>query len=470
MSSSCTEAASSPVDTSADGDLDLNIPRRESDLATTSTIGDLNTEAKDSDTISKTVHIDQYGDLKLIVGEEKVCFIVCSRALARSAPFWNTLLYGPFAEAKPSDGNDWIVNLPEDHPGALEVILNLVHWPGHPEKITAIDLNLAFEVAVLTDKYSMTHCLASYARQWLEDLMPVIDHESEHWVPPIQWLFLTQELGDLNQYLTAFKYLAIRCAYRADGKSTAKRLMHKDPKRPLVWLPVSGVDSVVSTAGRDVIANLVGECFPLYFGQTLYDSTILKIPSLAEEINLARLRAVEEIKSFVRHSVAKLRKAAGEHEQNRCSYSSLQAVPSTICQAIPSFTSWKEKYDCDFSMLGLVTVWQDKSTWPLSEDEQGSVYSFHYLTVKAIKRFNKNPFRLRGQEHKHCTPFKSEAISMEKLERVVEDLAMAKSHYIGRHALLSGLDRGKGQDGSSCRKRTHQQMEQGTPTASDARV
>lgn len=118
-------------------------------------------------------------------------------------------------------------------------------------------------------------------------------------------------------------------------------------------------------------------------------------------------------------------------------------------------------------MLGLVTVWQEKTTWPLTrelEDEQDSVYSFHYSTVKAIKRFNKNSFRLRGQEHKHCTPFKPDAISLEKLELIVEGLALAKSHYIGRQALLSGLHPGKGSDGSSCRKRTYQQMEQETTT------
>lgn len=263
MSSSCTEAASPSVDTGADGLLDLNVPQCDSELAMTSHSSDPNTKANNPDIISKTVHIDQYGDLKLIVGDDKVCFVVCSRALARSAPFWNTLLYGPFTEAKPPDGNDWIIKLPEDHPGALEVVLNLIHWPGQPEKITAVDLNLAFEVAVLTDKYSMTHCLTSHAQQWLDDLLPVMHHESEHWIPPVQWLFLTQELGALNQYLTAFKYLAIRCAFRTDGKSLEKRLMHRDPKRPSVWLPVAGADGVVSSAGRDVIANLIGECVAL---------------------------------------------------------------------------------------------------------------------------------------------------------------------------------------------------------------
>lgn len=261
MSPSSAEAASSLVNTAADGP--CHDPQHGLISVTKSKPSHSITKENDSDIISKTVPIDQYGDLRLIVGEEKVCFLVCSRALARSAPFWNTLLYGPFAEARPDDGNEWKVKLPEDHPGALEVILVLIHWPGHSKKITAVDLNLAFEVAVLTNKYSMTHCLASYARQWLEDLAPVPDHEFRHWAPPIQWLFLAQELGGLSQYLTAYKHLVIRCGYRADKPSTAKSLMCRDPTSPHTWQPISGVNSVISTAGRAVIDNLVGQCVPL---------------------------------------------------------------------------------------------------------------------------------------------------------------------------------------------------------------
>lgn len=172
---------------------------------------------------------------------------------------------------------------------------------------------------------------------------------------------------------------------------------------------------------------------------------------------------IDQIQSFVRDGVTKLRKAAVLHDENDCSYSGSQAAATTICQAEPFFTSWKEKYDCDFSMLGVVTVWQEKSSWPLTckpEDEPKSVHSCHSVTMRAIKRLNNHACRLRGQEHKHCTPFKTEVISMEKLEQTVEGLAMAKSHYIGRQALLSGLDRAKIEGGS--RKRTHQQMEKGS--------
>lgn len=259
MSPSSAETTSAQVDIASD------TPRHKSqgrsNSATAPNINGPTVEGNDSDTIFKNVRIDQYGDLKLIVGEEKVCFLVCSRTLSRTAPFWKTLLYGSFSEAKPIDGHDWRVQLPEDHPGAIEVILNLIHWPGHPEKINAVDLDLAFEVVVLTNKYSMTQCLAPYARNWLDVLIPVPEDDFKNdkhlWAPPLQWLFLAQELGDLTEYLTAYEQLAIRCDYRVEESSMTKKLMHYNPTGE--YQPILGMSNNVSAAGKVVIANLVGK-------------------------------------------------------------------------------------------------------------------------------------------------------------------------------------------------------------------
>lgn len=58
----------------------------------------------DDHSISRPVKIDSKGDLKLIVGDDKVCFLVCSSALSLSACPREAMLYGPFTEAKPTDG------------------------------------------------------------------------------------------------------------------------------------------------------------------------------------------------------------------------------------------------------------------------------------------------------------------------------------------------------------------------------
>lgn len=81
-------------------------------------------------------------------------------------------MYGPFVESKrPEAGKgQWTVELPEDDPSAIEVIMHLIH--GHPpHKIVAvITVELVFEVTVLTKKYGMTSCLWPVTNTWLEEL------------------------------------------------------------------------------------------------------------------------------------------------------------------------------------------------------------------------------------------------------------------------------------------------------------
>lgn len=107
------------------------------------------------------ITIDPLGDLTLVVGSTKTRFLVCYRTLSRSANFWNRCLYGPFKEAKPTSGQDWVVELPDDNPAGMECLLLLVHSLGH--KMRKINLQLVFEITVLTDNYAMTRALGSHA-------------------------------------------------------------------------------------------------------------------------------------------------------------------------------------------------------------------------------------------------------------------------------------------------------------------
>lgn len=108
--------------------------------------------------IFNMVEIDPHGDLKVIVSEEKTCFLVCSRTLCRSAQPWAAMLYGPFVDSKSTGGQEWKVELPEDHSGAFELLMNIVHWPGQPGKLPTIDLPPALEGTILTNEYMMTQC------------------------------------------------------------------------------------------------------------------------------------------------------------------------------------------------------------------------------------------------------------------------------------------------------------------------
>ncbi|KAI1388562.1 uncharacterized protein F4822DRAFT_250212 [Hypoxylon trugodes] len=131
-----------------------------------------NTERGTNAQLSKSF-IDPNGDLCLRVGglfaED---FIVCSKTMARSSPFWQKMLYGEFAEGKKAQSQDteteWIVKLPEDNPAAMRIILNIIHCrfdqvSGYEDFVYTAHL---YNLCILTDKFDMTHILRPWARGW----------------------------------------------------------------------------------------------------------------------------------------------------------------------------------------------------------------------------------------------------------------------------------------------------------------
>ncbi|KAI1457909.1 hypothetical protein F4805DRAFT_457353 [Annulohypoxylon moriforme] len=117
-------------------------------------------------------YMDPKGDLCLEVGHLSAEFIVCSKAMARSSPFWKKMLYGEFSEGKnaqPKDGKTaWIVKLPEDNSAAMSIILNIIHSrfdqvSGYEDFVYTTHL---YNLCVLTDKYDMTHILRPWAKGW----------------------------------------------------------------------------------------------------------------------------------------------------------------------------------------------------------------------------------------------------------------------------------------------------------------
>jgi hypothetical protein len=75
------------------------------------------------------IHLDSNGDLRLRVttkDSHTQDFVVCSRALMRLSPVFKALLSGGFEESRPTEG-EWIIPLPDDDPGALLTLLNIIH-------------------------------------------------------------------------------------------------------------------------------------------------------------------------------------------------------------------------------------------------------------------------------------------------------------------------------------------------------
>lgn len=146
--------------------------------------------------------MDPDGDLKLIVGQKEITFLVDARSLRRQSPVFKAMLFGSFREAV--QGPDWTVPLPEDDPIAFELILNTIHGNLNrlPSKIEVADL---YNMVVLANKYDMIECLATRARQWYAQ------HRNPHRLPDrsvetvceaIQqlWILNEVEMDDLYWY------------------------------------------------------------------------------------------------------------------------------------------------------------------------------------------------------------------------------------------------------------------------------
>lgn len=155
-------------------------------------------------------------------------FMVCSTTLARTAPFWDKMLYGEFKEGKKlclqNNNLKWTVKLPEDNPTAIALLLNIVHSrfdkvPGYKDPLNVRDL---YEISVLTDKYNITYTLQPWAKGWLpsvhrsakridESLQAQFRHER---------LWISWVLGDRTKFEKIAKILLLNsCGSKGNPNS-----------------------------------------------------------------------------------------------------------------------------------------------------------------------------------------------------------------------------------------------------------
>ncbi|KAK4169698.1 hypothetical protein QBC43DRAFT_198195 [Cladorrhinum sp. PSN259] len=128
------------------------------------------------------VVLDEDGELVLRIGAEccgsdsglgeaaPACdFRVDPFTLRRTSGVFKSMLFGPWAESKPTDGSQWIVDLPEDEPRAFEALLGIVHNRYKLVPVT-MTMDLLFEILVICDKYNMTYVITPWANSWMRDV------------------------------------------------------------------------------------------------------------------------------------------------------------------------------------------------------------------------------------------------------------------------------------------------------------
>ncbi|KAL2177800.1 uncharacterized protein P884DRAFT_243128 [Thermothelomyces heterothallicus CBS 202.75] len=114
------------------------------------------------------MEMDVDGDLVLRVGSElgkAQDFRVCSATMRRASPIWKVMLFGPWKEAKPTEGN-WCVDLPDDNPWPTGILLAIIHSKFDlVQQVKSLDE--VHEILLLADKYDMTAFLQPWASCWI---------------------------------------------------------------------------------------------------------------------------------------------------------------------------------------------------------------------------------------------------------------------------------------------------------------
>lgn len=166
--------------------------------------------------------IDDDGDHRHTIARR---FRVCSKALARSSPVMNAMLFGKFCEAAQAT-----IHLPEDDADAMELLFHLAH--GNVEKVCELrDEQVFYEsgdlhrpddsfvddlyaFVVVADKYLMMNKLRPFISIWC-DLLIQWEAEGHHFEDGLDYQRLKQSLWLASKfgYLQLYRAVLIRLAW-----------------------------------------------------------------------------------------------------------------------------------------------------------------------------------------------------------------------------------------------------------------
>ncbi|TRX89038.1 hypothetical protein FHL15_010057 [Xylaria flabelliformis] len=304
--------------------------------------------------------IDPDGDLSLKVGETRciyksgndvlsdqepdhehqlpAVYIVCSKALSRASPVWKTLLYGGFAESKPSSASsasDWVVELPDDDPKAMATILNIIHsrFDLLPRITDLVNLDDLYQLTVLTDKYDLTPLLRPWASIWINSATEKYNSWGCSSTSPVtsdleRLLWIAWELGDPDLFSKTSTTLAQCCSIDANG-------------------------DLQYNTGNKVVAlfNTTPEPPGIYGNYTLACLYRRPILNFLDALKAARLRYIED-------TLAIYQKAIAAFTENR--------INSRLLRVCKGATHDPKKKACDAGILGtMILSLASLGYWPL---------------------------------------------------------------------------------------------------------
>ncbi|EFQ30174.1 hypothetical protein CGRA01v4_00442 [Colletotrichum graminicola] len=153
---------------------------------------------------------DEDGDLTIRVGPSLSPFRVDSKTVSRSSLVFRRMLFGGFAESRPTDGSDWVVDLPDDGRDSMEILFGIIH--GAFERVpTELSLWSLYDLLVHTEKYDATRLLRPWAKLWLHN-QEVVSQTEEPELLCVAW-----ELGDSALFKQMLHKITNECLIDNDG-------------------------------------------------------------------------------------------------------------------------------------------------------------------------------------------------------------------------------------------------------------
>ncbi|KAJ1324713.1 armadillo repeat-containing protein 5 [Microdochium nivale] len=130
-------------------------------------------------------------------------FRVCSRTVARASPVLDKMLYGWFAERlrNQAQGQEWVVELPEDTTSAMRSLLEIMHGQfQHIKPVVGAQkqtIRSLYDIIVAAHKYDCIKMLRPWAASWIACRVTK-DTETHDDLLQSAWIFY--QLGSREEY------------------------------------------------------------------------------------------------------------------------------------------------------------------------------------------------------------------------------------------------------------------------------
>ncbi|KAK3488020.1 uncharacterized protein B0T23DRAFT_322521 [Neurospora hispaniola] len=175
-----------------------------------------NSNTETAPSVMKLVDIDPDGDLRIDATAnpcDRYRFRVCSNTLRRQSPVWKQMLFGPWKEARPTDGSAWLVEFPDDPADPLHILLSIIHAkfepvPPHPT------VSRIHSILILAHKYDIT----SIARPWCSQWLQVASELNPPAAKVVESLYIAWELGDEHLFALRLEQISLQARIDSEGR------------------------------------------------------------------------------------------------------------------------------------------------------------------------------------------------------------------------------------------------------------